>query len=127
VLSIYGGFVRDLVLRDDFHSELDIDVHVSESTIIQTKERLCAWGRGAVCCSLDKGKHVTNVSLAIDGGKISVDLVNCSYFASRSKAAKKKVIDLDINNLKLTSYGLTKREEDEGDSLDTIIQHVLSK
>ena len=37
------------------------------------------------------------------------------------------MIDLDINNLKLTSNGLTKREEDEGDSLDTIIQHVLSK
>jgi len=127
VLSIYGGFVRDLVLRNDFHSELDIDVHVSESTISQTKERICAWGRGAVYCSTDKGKHVTNVSLAIDSGKISVDLVNCSYFTSRSKAAKKKVIDLDINNLKLTSNGLTKREEDEGDSLDTIIQHVLSK
>ena len=68
VLSIYGGFVRDLVLRDDFHSELDIDVHVSESTIQCEKHyhgKLCTDDDSSECFLPDPRTGI-HYSISVD-------------------------------------------------------------
>ena len=78
-------------------------------------------------CGPNKGDNVAAWYVPSCEGNVEVQFVRCDFFEERAKKANKKVVDLDVNNLKISSDGIEKRVPEEGDAKEAIIQRIQQK
>jgi len=122
-LEPYGGFVRDVLIREDWHPSVDLDVCAANCRDAATRFVQWLGGLGVACTLAAKGEHVQDVQVTCQDSEFHVQFVNTHHF--ENKSAQK--IDLDVNNLKLTRSGIAKRIHDEGPDIDVIILNVRRK
>jgi hypothetical protein len=122
-LEPYGGFVRDPLIRDDWHSDVDLDVCAPDCK--DAADSFVTWLKhlDMACEHITKGVHVHEVKVTGTESPFDVQFVNTKHFESKEL----RKVDMDVNNLKLTRNGIKKRVEEEGADLDVIITNVQRK
>jgi hypothetical protein len=71
-LDIYGGFVRDALVRDDWHCEVDLDVSAAEPQEAAQNFTMWLQSLGVSHEQKSKGRHVTQVQVNTDEGTFEV-------------------------------------------------------
>ena len=132
--EIYGGFIRDVVINDDLHADVDLDVEAGtdRAVVSATVDALRTWAAGVNMEVVDadsnytrKGPNVLEVDIKVvaTGDVFVVQLCNTSAFATRGLVQ----CDLDVNNLKMSGSGIIKKVESQGASLDVLITQIHCK
>ena len=101
---VYGGFIRDFVMRGDAHAEMDLDVGFDSGDILNPQQALRAtetWAKEHKMIRLvqnEKGRDVLEVTFSCMDGRTNfcVEFVNAGNFAKRDSR-----VDFDVNNLKI--------------------------
>ncbi|DBA00647.1 TPA: LOW QUALITY PROTEIN: hypothetical protein N0F65_003576 [Lagenidium giganteum] len=128
-VSIYGGFVRDLVLQGSEANDIDVALappEISQSSVIKQLRTFCEHSPAELEL-YDKGPKGKAYCVAITSRKrfqrpIEVDLVD-----TRNTGTTPPGVDCDVGNVRLTTEGLAKKvtAADQGCiSLEKAMRHA---
>lgn len=124
---VYGGFIRDFVMRGDAHAEMDLDIGFDSGDIMNPSQALRAtqaWANGhnmKLKVQNLKGRDVLEVTFSCmdERSNFCVEFVNAGKFAQRDSR-----VDFDVNNLKVKRSGNTAsigfKYENEADKCGTV-------
>ena len=117
-MFVYGGAIRDYIMRDDLHANLDLDAHVigpPGDTWQQFKADLEQWGGNQtprIQLSLLKqsgGPWVQGMYFSdAQGSKCEIEIVYTTEFGRRAKKNGETLVDMDVNNMKISLDGACK-------------------
>ncbi|KAL0206958.1 hypothetical protein P9112_012669 [Eukaryota sp. TZLM1-RC] len=125
-LELYGGFVRDYVLRNV--SANDIDTLVPDGININAASNLLSQALGKykiVCQPITQKGRAQCMAVSFPGGSgVEID------FTPASLKATSPFVDADINNFKVNKSGLVQKVKGAGGTLcnlDIAINHCLNQ
>ena len=130
---VYGGAIRDGIIRNDFHDEMDIDVSVNskdKEIVFQSLVDWCKLNKYVVQHRKEKGKNVTECQVQSDNNiLISIEFVDTEFFKIRAEENNESVVDLDVNNLKVSADGIDVKYamHRSNPSKGEIIKHIQEK
>jgi len=124
--SVYGGFVRDLIINGESATDIDVEVKASGP---QEIKRVCGIIKHEAAAHKIKyveekqkgAAHTLVFSGGWLGNNIEVDLVDPNI--ARSDPG----VDTDTGNLMINSRNLLSRKQAVGPSLNKIIKHCNNK
>lgn len=141
----YGGFIRDWVISGTLPEDADLDVELGDDAAagVELIASFKEWARKVgleVTNGPFKGANVLQYVVKKSSVSIDLQLVNTAGFMTRQQPqrhntrrsqatniANGPLIDIDVNNLKMSTLGIVKRVENEGGDLNTIISHCEQK
>lgn len=119
-LQIYGGFLRDCILRNELHEDSDLDVNLNGMSFDEGDQHLSRWAEEngiQIVEREDKGDFVKRVKLRRDSSSLSVEFVDQVAAEARQRWAFG--VDFDVNNIRfMTAEGLQKRYTEQGCSIE---------
>ena len=132
---VYGGFIRDFILRQDLYDDSDLDISLNGLTFDQAIDQLTAEATQmgfTLRTRENKGEYVTRAEyVTTDGCSVQVEFVD--YHAAVLENRWVISVDFNVNNLKVEGgYGGTPariqlRFPEFGGSLEEIREDLSKK
>lgn len=126
-LVVYGGYLRDSVLRGIYHNHQDIDVRLSrgrgQGYFTGKVTNWCSENGCTYVRLIDKGRNVAeHIIMAPDGVLFSVQGINGDAFRERG-------IDFDVNGIEWHSTGLILKKDVElmGMNWKGVVTNIMRK
>jgi len=131
-MSVYGGYLRDFICREDVHPEMDIDIALPPGKGLTPQDGLRELLQFAATQSIvymrqnPKGPNVLEVFLTApgDGQVFTVEIVDSEKYAQNDDR-----VDFDVNNLKATRgfKGMQLKRPKQSGPLDEVVGHAVAK